>query len=54
MTCPICNKPYDRVRHNELSVYVYRKRCGCKRPMKKVEPSPCYDIRDVWRDEVAR
>jgi len=53
MTCPICQKPYGRTKRTELSVYVYRRRCDCKRPMKKVE-AKVYNIRDCWRDEVMR
>ena len=53
MTCPICNKQYAKTRSTALSIYVYSKRCRCRRPMKKVE-AVVYDIRDCWRDEVGR
>ena len=52
MTCPICNTPYEKVRTPQ-SVYLYRRRCGCKRPMVRV-PSHDYTVRDVIQDEVKR
>ena len=53
MTCPICKKYYARTRRDELSVYVYRKACTCRRPVTKGNDK-VYDIRDCWRDEVGR
>jgi hypothetical protein len=53
MTCPVCKTPYEKKRSTVLSVYVYSKRCKCKRATMKPKPKT-YDIRDCWRDEVMR
>ena len=52
MTCPICQKAYARTKRTELSVYVYRPRCDCRRVAKS--KAKVVDIRDAFRNAVMR
>lgn len=53
MTCPVCKKPYEKRKSLQHSVYVYRRRCDCKRKAVS-HKERVYNIRDLWRDEVMR
>lgn len=50
MNCKICGKAYEKT-PTPQSVWLYRKTCRCKRHQAK---DKVHDIRDAWRNEVAR